>query len=209
MVNRRCMGKQPDFDAVSSLDYLTRRQVERLEEAFALWYQCADSDYIRRVRGRYRLAFLFMRFTGARIGEILSINDVTDIDFAHSEIRIISAARSAERLLQRAVPVPAEVVLEVAAYRAEFPAMRGKVFALDQGNFRRKFYRRAEEAEIPKKLSHPHILRHTRAIEMLEAGVPVTMVQDLLGHMLLSTTVIYLKRSKTTPRSILTDKGLI
>lgn len=209
MAKKRYSKEQSDLGAAPNLDYLTRRQVNRLEHAFTLWYRAASSDYIRRVRGRYRLAFLFLRFTGARIGEILSINDVTDIDFARGEILIVSATRDADRFLQRAVPVPEEVVMEVAAYRSEFPVMRGKVFALDQGNFRRKFYRRAEEAEIPKKLSHPHILRHTRAIEMLEAGVPVTMVQDLLGHMLLSTTVIYLKRSKITARSILTDKGLI
>ena len=87
--------------------------------------------------------------------------------------------------------------------------MRGKVFALDQGNFRREFYRRAEEADIPRPLSHPHILRHTRAVELLQAGVPLNAVQDLLGHVLTSTTVIYLQRSEVTVRKILQDKGLL
>lgn len=209
MAKRFYTIEHSDFSSAASLDYLNQRQVARLEQAFVGWYRCAASDYIRRVRGRYWLAFLFLRFTGARIGEILSVNDATDIDLDRNELRIVNTARGAERFLQRAVPVPEEVIREVATYRSQFPTMRGKVFALDQGNFRRKFYRRAEEAEIPRKLSHPHILRHTRAIELLEAGVPLTMVQDLLGHTLLSTTVIYLKRSKITARTILTDKGLI
>ena len=48
---------------------------------------------------------------------------------------------------------------------------------------------------IPKELAHPHILRHTRAIELLRAGVPVTVVQDLLGHSALTTTAVYLRIS--------------
>ncbi|CAD7775508.1 Tyrosine recombinase XerD [Candidatus Methanoperedenaceae archaeon GB37] len=57
------------------------------------------------------------------------------------------------------------------------------------------FYERAKEADIPKDLAHPHILRHTRAIELLRAGVPVTIVQDLLGHSALTTTAVYLRIS--------------
>jgi len=148
-----------------------------------------------------------MRFTGARIGEILNINDITDIDFSLGEIRI-SLGRDARR--PRAVPVPSSLTAILSEYLEEFPVMRGKVFALDQGNFRREFYRRAEEAEIPRELSHPHILRHTRAIEMVRAGVPLTLVQTILGHSVSSTTVIYLqKHSRVDHKTILEKMGLL
>ena len=193
------------------VEHLEGRQVARLTETFRIWYDEAPSGYIRRVRGRYWLAYLLLRFTGARIGEVLRMDDSRHIDFVLSEVWIPALGSQTLRATMRRVPVPPDVTTEVIEYLAEFPAMRGRVFALDQGNFRREFYRRAEEAEIPRNLSHPHILRHSRAVEMLRAGVPLTAVQDLLGHMLSSTTAVYLEiqRSDISVRVILESKGLL
>ena len=186
--------------------HLTRSQIENLMKVFRDWFESSPTMFARRVRGRYWMAFLCMRFTGARIGEILRIDDTTDVDFSHGEIRI---RLGLEARSPRAIPVPPSVTAVLAGYLEEFPAMRGKVFALDQGNFRREFYRRAEEAEIPRELSHPHILRHTRAIEMVQAGVPLTVVQTILGHTVSSTTVIYLQQSRADPKTILARMGLL
>lgn len=188
--------------------YLTVDQLQELTRAFEIWHDSAKSSFIRRVRGRYRLAFLFLRFTGARISEILRLDDMLDVDYGRSEIRIPAAGPGSRRIL-RTVPVPAQLISRLQDYVSEFPMMHGRVFVLDQGNFRREFYRRAEEASIPRPLSHPHILRHTRAVEMLAAGVPLTTVQDLLGHVLRSTTALYLQHSEVAARKILKEKGLL
>jgi integrase len=188
---------------------LDRPQLERLTEAFRHWRETAPTPYIRRVRGRYWLAYLFLRHTGARIGEILNINDLADIDFSESHVHISVLDEETDRQVLRSIPVPAELVSEILQYLDEFPLMRGKVFSLDQGNFRREFYRRAEEALIPRELSHPHILRHTRAIELLEAGVPLSMVRDILGHALSSTTALYVRRTEVTTTRMLKDRGVL
>jgi len=39
---------------------------------------------------------------------------------------------------------------------------------------------------------HPHALRHTRAAELAEAGVPINVIQAALGHSSLATTDRYL-----------------
>lgn len=193
----------------SPIDHLNHSQLDRLMDAFRSWNEDAGTEYIRKVRGRYWLAFLLLRFTGARIGEILCVDDLEDIDFKHNEIRIVASECSSENKRERVIPVPPEVISNIFIYRIRFPAMRGKVFTLDQGNFRRKFYKRAKEADIPRELSHPHILRHTRAVEMLRAGVPLTTVQRLLGHTLSSTTAVYLQHSDVEVEEILREKGLL
>lgn len=84
--------------------------------------------------------------------------------------------------------VPHNVISEIATYIAEFPHRRGSIFKLDQSNFRKVFKEMALLAGIPSDLAHSHVLRHTRVIKMLRAGVPVTVVQDQLGHVHLTTT---------------------
>jgi len=44
--------------------------------------------------------------------------------------------------------VSSNLIAEIATYLAEFPEQRGRTFKLEQGNFRRFFYARAEEAMI-------------------------------------------------------------
>ena len=47
----------------------------------------------------------------------------------------------------------------------------------------------------------PHSLRATTATLLLDAGVDITKVQELLGHRHITTTQIYDKRSRTTSES--------
>ena len=195
------------------IEYLTETQLNDLTRAFQEWYDTDTKKVQKANRGRYWLTFLVLRYTGARIGEVLLIDDTTDIDFRNAEIKLTTLKRHnksrKKRNTTRIVPVPANVTSEIATYIAEFPEMRGKVFKIYQSNFRRKFYELARKAGIPKDLGHPHILRHTRAIELLRAGVPVTIVQDILGHSALTTTAIYLRMSGQEAKEILREKGLI
>ena len=200
----------------SDITYLTENQLNALTEAFRDYYD-EDIKRARRInRGRYWLVYLVLRFTGARLGEVLSIDDKTDIDFRNYEIKLItlkqkttSNKKNKYKTPSRIVPVPANVIAEIANYIATYPHMRGKIFKLDQGNFRRKFYELGYNAGIPKPLAHPHILRHSRAIELLKAGVPITIVQNLLGHAYLTTTAIYLQITNSDAKYILKERGLI
>lgn len=51
----------------------------------------------------------------------------------------------------------------------------------------------AHAAEIPPELQHPHVLRHSIATHLPEAGWDISDVQDLLGHPGFSSTQVYAK----------------
>lgn len=43
---------------------------------------------------------------------------------------------------------------------------------------------------IPEKIS-PHTLRHSKAMHLLQAGVNLVYIRDILGHISIQTTEIY------------------
>ena len=50
---------------------------------------------------------------------------------------------------------------------------------------------------------HPHMLRHTKALHLLEAGVNLIYIRDLLGHVSVTTTEIYLRADTELKRAAL------
>jgi integrase/recombinase XerD len=52
-------------------------------------------------------------------------------------------------------------------------------------------HRLAAKAGVDKRV-HPHALRHTFAVELEAAGVPVTVISKLLGHSSIAVTARYL-----------------
>lgn len=49
----------------------------------------------------------------------------------------------------------------------------------------------AAAADLPADKQHPHVLRHSIAVHLMNAGVDAADVQDWLGHASIATTMIY------------------
>jgi integrase/recombinase XerC len=78
------------------------------------------------------------------------------------------------------VPKPHEAAL--------FLGMRGR--RLNRREAARVLLRLAAAAGLPDSV-HPHMLRHSFATHLLEAGADLRSVQELLGHARLTTTQRY------------------
>lgn len=78
---------------------------------------------------------------------------------------------------------------------------------IDMGHIGRQIKQAAIRAEIPKRITS-HCLRHSWATHSLDGGVPIHVVQALMGHSSIKTTEGYLHVSKdgaTAAKSPLTE----
>ena len=133
--------------------------------------------------------------SGLRIGELVALN-VEDLDEFSEALRIRGKGRK-ERLVPLGTKAVEAIEAHLALRRAAFgPIERGPLFVNKFGrrisarSIRRKLDKYLLEAQIDTHIS-PHVLRHSFATHMLNAGADLRSVQEMLGHESLSTTQIY------------------
>ena len=178
------------FTVPPDIKYLDSEQLEAFTASFRTWYQKASRPDIRRARGRVWLVYLALRYTGARLGEVLALDEQTDIDADRGVIKFWGdGMRTGEPL--REVQLPAAAMAEINDYLQGTTELRGSVFQLDQGYVWRKFYERAKSIHLPQELGNPRVLRNSRAIELLRSGAPLQVVQNILGHASINLTAHY------------------
>lgn len=159
-------------------------------ECLALIEACGDSWY-----GRRNAALIVMLWrSGLRLSEALAVTP-KDIDFYGSSIRVLHGKGNKARTV--GMDGRESVVLrEWLDTRGDYPPTT-PVICTRQGGPVSDAYVRMMLPQLAKKAGvnrriHAHGFRHTFAVELSRAGIPVRDIQQLLGHSNLATTSIYL-----------------
>ncbi|WP_022662655.1 site-specific integrase [Paucidesulfovibrio longus] len=79
------------------IKYLMPGELDALTTAFQDWFDASrNAGKQRSMHGRYCIVYLMLRFTGARQGEVVRLDDAKDIDFRAGEIRIVTLTKQGE-----------------------------------------------------------------------------------------------------------------
>lgn len=166
---------------------LSKEEVERL------------ISHTRNIKHR---AFLMVKYSaGLRMGEVLNLK-VADIDSSRMQLRIIQAKGFKDRYA-----VLSPVTLDF--LRMYFKIFRPKIFLFEtqpgksmaEKTAQSAFKKAMVRAGINKKTGI-HSLRHSFATHLLEQGVSLPIIQQLLGHKSLRTTSVYLHVQKYSVESV-------
>ncbi|HBT96723.1 MAG TPA: transporter [Desulfobulbaceae bacterium] len=175
-------------------DVLNTGQLAELEQSYQNWAAQVRGEKSQAARRRILAIFLLIRYTGAKLSEVLSLTG-EDIDAACQSIRFHSGesngreVRISEELAHRLREVLPSSGSE------EKGAAAIKYFAVDPGFIRRKFYERATACGFDKKRGGPEMIRRARAVELMRGNLPLPAVQRLLGHSSPNLTTAYLSFS--------------
>lgn len=155
-------------------------QLARLEQSFRHWVEATPRRDVRLSRRRILLVFLLIRYTGAKLSEILRLDPFTDI--AGETVCIPEG--DGEDTYGRTISIAGPLSREIQATLADpdFRDSLTNLFAVDPAFVRRKFYERAGACGFPKRLGGPEMIRRARAVELVRGNMPLPAVQRLLGH---------------------------
>ena len=128
--------------------------------------------------------------TGMRVSEMEGLN-IQDIDFKSQMIRVFGKGSK-----ERVVPVGKRALKAITDYRASLkekfiPVFVNKNFTrLSSRSIRRILDKIVRDCQLNIPVS-PHMLRHSFATHMLDSGADLRGIQEILGHVSLSTTQVY------------------
>lgn len=160
--------------------FLSREHIEAILAA-------PDTRTYTGQRDHIMLATLYN--TGARVSELLEMR-VSDLVFGSTAwIRIHGKGRK-----ERSVPLWPDTARELKRWLKEYPrSPHEPLFPSRSGapltrvGFAERLNRAVEEAsrkfpELARRRIHPHIVRHSVAMHMLQSGVDITVIALWLGH---------------------------
>jgi integrase/recombinase XerD len=187
---QRVLAIPPKRQSSRLVDFLTRPEIDALLEV------PDQSTWLGR---RDRVLLLFTIQTGLRLSEVIGLQQCDIHLEGGAHVRCEGKGRK-----QRCTPLTRTTVQALKAWIREegrdeakilFPSARGGRLSHDSVQYLVSKYAKSAAnscVTLRKKRVAPHVLRHTTAMELLQAGVDRSVIALWLGHESVETTQIYL-----------------
>ena len=147
--------------------------------------------------------FEFFYRTAMREQEVMHVS-WSDIDFERSAITVRENKRfgwKPKAYKGRSISIPASLVTLLKAWKEKSDATCGLVFPTTgckpKQNFLDECKAIAKRAKLNKEEFYLHKFRATRATRLLQGGMDIKSVQQMLGHNDLESTMRYLGAQRT------------
>lgn len=139
---------------------------------------------------KHRLALALIYSAGLRISELIHLRKA-DIDIDRRQVRIERGKGRKDRYVILAESILPLLQNYLQTYRPRHFMLEGNAGDMYSAGSVRNFLRRSCFKAGIKKQVTPHTLRHSYATHLIENGVGLRHVQELLGHAKPETTMIY------------------
>ena len=163
-----------------------------------------NTDKITGVRDRLIVELLYS--SGIRASELIDMSEHM-INMSEREIRVIGKgnkeritffSQNAEKWLKHYINLKKR---DYKNYDSSVIFVNSRGEKLNSRSLRRLITDYAKKADINKEVT-PHVFRHSFATTLLNKGVDIRYLQELLGHSSISTTQIYTHISKALLREV-------
>ncbi|MDR0796435.1 MAG: tyrosine-type recombinase/integrase [Tannerella sp.] len=144
---------------------------------------------------------------GLRCFEVRNVR-LRDLDFDRKVLHVVQGKGKKDRYLPLSEHLIRGLKVYIGAEKPHDWLFNGKPEARSGGDFDNRYSQRgvqwvvkqtAKAAGVLKDV-HTHTLRHTFATHLLEDGLDILTVKDLLGHVRIETTMEYLHVARSNPQ---------
>jgi integrase len=165
---------------VETIDFYTPDEIRRL---FSAAKKQSSRDYSLLLTA-YR--------HGLRATEI-GLLQIADVDFKRLQLRVhrVKGSFGGQHLMQPDEAKALKAWLRDRPYESPYIFTSNRRDPISRFTLDKLIKGYAESARLPKDKRHFHVLKHSIATQMLEAGADLRFVQDWLGHSNIQNTTIY------------------
>jgi site-specific recombinase XerD len=158
------------------------------------------------------LAVSLMVATGVRVQEVASLR-LRDVDVEDRIIRLVGKGQRERQVFLTNAWITNLTEAYLTARRRFAPTHSYLLFnahldPLTPAALRARLAKAAAAAGLRQHVT-PHMLRHTAATQLIEAGVDIRFIQRLLGHASLSTTEIYTHVSDGALKRVVSEADVL
>ncbi len=147
---------------------------------------------MRSIENTKHLAILYTLYGGGmRLGEVLNLK-IDDVYWERDQIHVKGGKGKKDRYVMLSQELKNLLIIYFDQYKPKYWLFEGQVkdAPYSPKSVQSIVKQAASQAGITKKVT-PHTLRHCFATHLMDGGVGIRYIQELLGHKDIKTTLIY------------------